>query len=155
MEIRWLGLQGFASHGPNLLLELLALKHGLMITWERGYRQALCNSDSMDTQRLAREGNIEFHHFGAINVMDIKDLLAREREVQRCHTLREGNSCADFLAKLGAESRSEFHIRDCPPPWIVPLLLANSMGINYRRDDQFVLFLSIVLKKHAGNQNNN
>jgi ribonuclease HI len=129
------GFPGFASCGPTLLLELLALKHGLMIAWDWGYRQVLCNSDSMDTLRLVLEGNIEFHHFGAINVMDIKDLLAREREVQLCHTLREGNSCADFLAKLGAESRSEFHIRDCPPPRIVPLLLANSMGINYRRDD--------------------
>jgi hypothetical protein len=90
------GLTGFASCGPTLLLELLALKHGLMIAWDWGYRQVLCNSDSMDTFRLFLEGNIEFHHFGAINVMDIKDLLAREREVPLCHTLREGNHCAVF-----------------------------------------------------------
>jgi len=31
------GLTGFASCGPTLLLELLALKHGLMIAWDWGY----------------------------------------------------------------------------------------------------------------------
>ncbi|KAJ6998360.1 hypothetical protein NC653_014525 [Populus alba x Populus x berolinensis] len=44
-----------------------------MIAWDWGYRQVLCNSDSMDTVRLVLEGNIEFHHFGAI-FMDIKVL---------------------------------------------------------------------------------
>lgn len=28
-----LGFSGFAVYGPNLLLELLALKHGLLIAW--------------------------------------------------------------------------------------------------------------------------
>ena len=28
-----LGFSGFAGYGPNLLLELLALKHGLLIAW--------------------------------------------------------------------------------------------------------------------------
>jgi len=33
-----LGFSGFAGYGPKLLPELLALKHGLLIAWNWGYR---------------------------------------------------------------------------------------------------------------------
>jgi hypothetical protein len=40
-----LGFSGFAGYDPNLLLELLALKYGLLIAWNQGYKHILCNSD--------------------------------------------------------------------------------------------------------------
>ena len=58
-----LGFSGFAGYGPKLLPELLALKHGLLIAWNWGYRQVLCNSDSMDSLRLIKNYDIDFHRY--------------------------------------------------------------------------------------------
>ena len=42
-----------------------------------------------------------FHRYTCV-IHEIKRLLHREWDVTLEHTLREGNSCADFLAKEGA-----------------------------------------------------
>ena len=47
--------------------------------------------------------------------------------------LREGNYCADFLAKLGAKDRTELYILDDLPTGLLSLLLTDSMGICSRR----------------------
>jgi len=63
-EGNWvLGFSRFAGYGPKLLPELLALKHGLLIAWNWGYKQVLCNSDSMDSLRLIKNYDIDFHHY--------------------------------------------------------------------------------------------
>jgi hypothetical protein len=46
---------------------------------------------------------------------NIQDLLAREWRFKVVHTLREGNACADFLAKLGANN-PEAYSRIATPP---------------------------------------
>jgi hypothetical protein len=56
----------------------------------------------MDSLQLIKNCDIDFHHYGFI-IMDIRSLLLKEWEVQLRHTLREGNCCADFLAKLGVK----------------------------------------------------
>jgi hypothetical protein len=40
-------------------------------------------------------------------IQNIKELLS-QTNVSLCHTLREGNQCADFFAKLGATSDADF-----------------------------------------------
>ncbi|KAI4328394.1 hypothetical protein L6164_020751 [Bauhinia variegata] len=42
-----------------------------------------------------------FHRYARI-IWTIKDYLERDWNVDLAHILREENSCADFLAKLGA-----------------------------------------------------
>ncbi|PNY07147.1 hypothetical protein L195_g003633 [Trifolium pratense] len=42
------------------------------------------------------------------------------------HTLREGNACADFLAKLRASSKSSLVILKAPPSDMSTLLLADA-----------------------------
>ena len=39
-----------------------------------------------------------------------------------CHTLREANQCADFMAKLGASSNIKFLLHASPPEDLFHLL---------------------------------
>lgn len=49
------------------------------------------------------------------------------------HTLREGNQCADFLAKMGSRFEDKWCCIDVPPVDLHPLLLADAMGVVYTR----------------------
>nr|TKR90931.1 hypothetical protein D5086_0000228460 [Populus alba]TKS06056.1 hypothetical protein D5086_0000126710 [Populus alba] len=61
----------------------------------------------MDSLRLIKNCDIDSHRYGSI-AMDIHSLLLREWEAQLRHTLREGNCCADFLAKLSVRIGRNF-----------------------------------------------
>ncbi|MCI50277.1 glucan 13-beta-glucosidase, partial [Trifolium medium] len=50
------------------------------------------------------------------------------------HTLREGNQCADFFAKLGATSDVDFLTHASPPEDIRDLLRNDALGTLFRRD---------------------
>jgi len=54
-------------------------------------------------------------------IQDIKDLI-HQSNVTICHTLREGNRCADFIAKLGASSDKELLLCDSPSTDLLSLL---------------------------------
>jgi hypothetical protein len=49
------------------------------------------------------------------------------------HTRREGNSCADFLAKPGAKRVERIHIWESPPPGRGHLIQADTMGSTHHR----------------------
>ena len=49
----WLcGFLGFFGISNNLHMELLAIMHGLKLTWEKGYRNVICYSDSLHAINL-------------------------------------------------------------------------------------------------------
>jgi len=50
------------------------------------------------------------------------------------YTLREGNQCADFFAKLGASSDVEFLRHESPPVNLKNLLQSDAAGIFYLRE---------------------
>ena len=74
----------------------------------------------------------EFHHYLNI-VQHIRMLIWQNWSVVLQHTLREGNSCADFLARKGSTSREYVTILANPPAGISHLLLADCMGIETPR----------------------
>lgn len=49
------------------------------------------------------------------------------------HTLREGNACADFLAKREAEQMEEFVTTDVPLEGMSLLLFADASGVSFVR----------------------
>lgn len=49
------------------------------------------------------------------------------------HTLRKGNQCVYFIAKLGTHSSDNFNTMDASPLELQPLLLADAMGIVFIR----------------------
>ncbi|MCI73792.1 glucan 13-beta-glucosidase, partial [Trifolium medium] len=50
------------------------------------------------------------------------------------HTLREGNQCAYFFAKLGASSDADFSTPASPPEGVRDLLKSDTMRTFYLRE---------------------
>ncbi|CAJ2638969.1 unnamed protein product [Trifolium pratense] len=94
------GFYGSAAMQNILFAEIMAIWYGLKLCWERGFRKVLCCSDSLLSVNLIKEG-VTAHHRLANEICCIRKLLANDWEVILTHTLREGNACADVLAKLG------------------------------------------------------
>ncbi|KAJ1403836.1 Ribonuclease H-like superfamily [Sesbania bispinosa] len=79
--------------------ESYAIWKGLNICWNGNYCAVRCWTDSKLVVSLIAQDNVHFHHHSAL-IIAIKDLLSQDWDAPVLHVLREGNSCADFLAKL-------------------------------------------------------
>jgi hypothetical protein len=64
-------ITGYCS---NLLPELMALKHCLLVAWTRGFEKILCSSDSLETLHLdlvlVLDDNTQHCHLGTL-IMNI------------------------------------------------------------------------------------
>ena len=129
----WLvGFWGFGGSDSVLCMELMAIFHGLSLAWDNGFRRVLCLSDSLLAVNLIQTPPSS-HHVFAVVVGNICGLLRRDWRVCVQHTLREGNACADFLAKAGAAQAARFSVMGEPPPGLTPLLLADVVGTVFVR----------------------
>jgi hypothetical protein len=66
-------------------------------------------------------------------IQDIKELLS-QTNVSLYHTLREGNQCADFFAKLGAFSDASFLTPVSPPKGVRDLLKNDAIRTFFLRE---------------------
>ncbi|PNX93484.1 ribonuclease H [Trifolium pratense] len=103
------------------------------LCWECGFRKVLCCSDSLLSVNLIKEG-VTTHHRFANEIHRIKKLLAKDWEVSLSHTLREGNACADVLAKLGASSHSSLVNISTPPSELIRPLWDDAWGVEFIRE---------------------
>ena len=88
--------------------------------------------ESMHTIHLVQYADVSTHHYGN-EIAIIRKYMAKNWTFRLCHTLREGNMCADFLAKLGTRSTSDLLIVLNPPAELRLLVTANSTGVAYHR----------------------
>ena len=73
-------------------------------------------------------GQHPFHIYGAI-LADISKILQRQWVVQVTHVLREANSSADVLAKIGTEQQDVLKLWHDPPNDVLPSLLSDRLGV--------------------------
>lgn len=123
------GSAGFTHIGHA---EILALLHGLTVCKDMGVGAVKCYSNSINTVRMIHEG-VPIHHHEANEVVAIKQLLAQDWRVEIYHTYREGNQCADFLAKLGARTDDPIVILHDAPAGMNSLLMADALGVSFPR----------------------
>ncbi|CAJ2678845.1 unnamed protein product [Trifolium pratense] len=71
-------------------------------------------------------------HYAAI-IHNIKELLPRDWRIHIVHTCREGNACADYLAKFGASHPETYSPLADPPDEMSLLLLADANEIFFSR----------------------
>ncbi|PNX57966.1 ribonuclease H [Trifolium pratense] len=126
------GFYGVASMPSILYAEIMAVLHGLELCWNNGYTNLVCFSDSLQAVSLIKNGVSPYHTY-ANEIHKIRQLIGRDWNVSIDHTLREGNACADFLAKLGASSKSSLVILEAPPSDMSRLLLADAGGMMFVR----------------------
>ncbi|XLR65771.1 hypothetical protein S83_016443 [Arachis hypogaea] len=124
-------IAGFVSYigfAGSVEAELIAIRHGLWLAWQSGYRKVECESDCMMALKIIQDNAEDFPEFAHI-VEEIHRFMLLEWDVTIYHIMREGNSCADFLAKIGSSSNSMFSLIISPQPELTPLLVADSKGV--------------------------
>jgi ribonuclease HI len=128
-------LSGFSGylHGSSDILyaELYAIYQGLSLAKEKGIVNLICYSDSLLCTNIITGPTLKYHVY-AVLIQDIKELL-EQTQASISHTLREGNQCADFLAKLGASSNIAFTCHDSPPSELLPLIRIDASGASFLR----------------------
>ena len=128
-------ISGFArSIGltTNLAVEFWALRDGLTLCLSLGINAMEVEVDASSIVSLlanATETNSEIDSL----VDDCGDMLKRIPQARIKHCYREGNKCADRLARLGTDMEESFVIFDAPPPVIVSLLTLDKLGTTQER----------------------
>ncbi|MCH90325.1 ribonuclease H protein [Trifolium medium] len=89
--------------------------------------------DSLQAVSLIKDGVSHFHTF-ANEIHIIRQLLHRDWNVVINHVLREGNVCADVLAKIGASSNSPIVVLESPSPELSNSLGADAWGVVFIRE---------------------
>ena len=116
-------LSGFSRYIHNstdiLQVELLVIFQDLLLAKTMNIDELVCYSDSLHGINLITGPPMK-HHVRAVLIQDIKDLI-EQSNITICHTLRERNQCADFIANLGA-------IHSSPPNDIMSLFKIDVVG---------------------------
>jgi len=120
-----------AATSGILFTELTAIHRGLLLAIESEIEVLVCYSDSLLSTKLVTD-HVSNYHAYAVLIQDIKDILS-SRNFSIHHCLREGNQCADFLAKLRTTSNEEFFTHVSPPSDLLPLIKNDAMGIFFPR----------------------
>jgi hypothetical protein len=90
--------------------------YGLNLASYHGCTVCCCYSDSKTAiDLITKHVSVNRFHSYASVIANIKELMNLEWEVNLSHTLREGNSCADFLAKVGSSNDTKLSIWSSPP----------------------------------------
>jgi ribonuclease HI len=96
-----------------------------------GFAPVACYSDSTLAINMIKEAFSKYHVY-AVLLHEIKEQLSQDN-VSLHHTLREGNQCADFLAKLGASSDDNLVVHPQPPDDLRLLLRLDAQGTLFLR----------------------
>ncbi|GAU45207.1 hypothetical protein TSUD_139120 [Trifolium subterraneum] len=127
------GFSGFISGSSDILLaELYTIYKGLLLAKDMSIDELVYYSDSLHCVNLIKGPQVKYH-VHAVLIQDIKDLLS-QISVSLHHTLREGNPCADFFAKLGASSDVDFLTHTSPPEGVRDLLRNDAMRTLFIRE---------------------
>ncbi|OMP01704.1 reverse transcriptase [Corchorus capsularis] len=121
-------LMGFKLHlgvCSNVEAELQAIRRGLQLVWDCGYRVLICESDALVAIDLVRNGDVMIHPLGCL-IADIRSLLNREWRCTLQHIYREGNFCADWLANAACSLDEELELIANPPDDMRMLLDADA-----------------------------
>nr|ABN09101.1 Ribonuclease H [Medicago truncatula] len=109
----------------NLLVELYAILNGLQLAWDLGFRIITLEPDYKSALDLILDNDTTYHPH-AIVLGRIRTLMSRDWSLLFNHTLREGNECADWLAKYDAQSDVSLKLWVSPPPQFAHVLLADA-----------------------------
>lgn len=89
------GFTCFEGGGGCVLVELLTVKRGMLLTWERGFRNVFLESDSQDLVYFLQRRNFIHLHVHASVAMEIVDLMSQDWCVKGSHIFREANAATD------------------------------------------------------------
>jgi ribonuclease HI len=110
--------------------ELWAITNGLKLAWSKGFRKIILESDSSLAVDLITKNKI-FIDKNYNLIMQARELLAKEWDIQVRHVYREANSMADWLANYGLTrsflDRFSIYFND-PPAGLYCILYYDLIG---------------------------
>jgi hypothetical protein len=80
------------------------------------------------------KNSVSPHHHFANEILRIRQLLSKDWNIVINHTFREGNACADLLAKMGAYANLPLVILEDPPSQLSSALQADAWGVAFVRE---------------------
>ena len=126
-------IRGFARNigiCSSVTAELWAIYEGLLLTWDKGFRKVVLESDSRVAVGFITGDNVRVDKNYNL-IMQIKNMVSREWEVEILHVYREANCVADWLANFGLTrellDRGADIITD-PPSGLYTLLYYDLIG---------------------------
>ena len=126
---------GFAANSgacPVTISELWGAYYGLLLAWNKGWRQAMLEIDSTSAIALIHNTNAECHPYASV-LKHVQSLLQRAWVVKIQHIYRERNRAADFLASLGHGLQLGVCFYDLPPIGLASFLREDVAGISFLR----------------------
>jgi ribonuclease HI len=126
-----LGFSGSCGITTNINAELQAIFYGLEKAWSHGCRHVKSESDCQSALKLIKEWVPTTHPYAPIIDL-IKRFIDYPWFLSFHHSLREDNSCADWLAKYGTSLDNSTLWNQCSAP-LSTSLLADFMGITFLR----------------------
>ena len=112
-----LWIKGFArsiGYATSITAEFWALRDGLKLALNEGIQRLIVELDAKVVVDLINS-NVATNKPYAPLLYDCRYLLTRFIQVQVVHVYREGNRCADALAKWGSNMTEAFAVFDRPP----------------------------------------
>ncbi|XVF36745.1 hypothetical protein REPUB_Repub19eG0084900 [Reevesia pubescens] len=103
-----------------------------MLAWNEGFRYVDCQTDAKIVIDLVNSSNSDLQPLGNL-IEDIHALKASNWVCNLIHTLREGNFCADLLAKSACYMELDFEMLRTPSSSMDHLLNADRWWVLYPR----------------------
>jgi len=127
------GFSGCINVSSDILYaELYAINHGLIFAKSLNIIELVCYTDSLHCINLLKGPPMRYHVY-AVLIQDVKDLIGQSNVIV-CHTLGEGTHCADFFAKLGANSDTELLYHTSLLDDLLHLIRMDAVGTLYSRE---------------------
>lgn len=93
--------------------------YGLKLAWNEGYRRVILETDSLTRVNLIKEGSEDSPYANIIHT--IRQWLSKDWDCELVHTWREGNACADCLAKWSHQHKAGITLWNKPPDLVKQL----------------------------------
>ncbi|KAF7805417.1 reverse transcriptase [Senna tora] len=130
-------VSGFSKQlgfGNSLKVELWAIALGIKLAKDLACERLVVESDSLYAVNLITDNNICVSHALGPLTQFCRSTLRDFSDVQIRHTFREGNSCADSLAKHANLSNSPWMVYGSLPDFLRSCFFADYVGTQYVRE---------------------
>ena len=117
---------GFAT---NNMAELAAVRQGLGMTWNKGYKLLHLELDSKVVLSWLTNQNMNYPTNLLPLICDCRNLLHQEWEVHVHHVYREANGCADLLAKRGTRQQPLVCVYSSCPTFVTVAYIRDLTGL--------------------------
>ena len=129
-------ISGFSLRGgfaTNNMAELAAVRQGLEMAWNKGYKLLHLELDSKVVLSWLTNHNINYPTNMLPLICDCRNLLHQEWKVHVHHVYREANGCTDLLAKRGTRQQPLECVYSSCPTFVTAAYIRDLTGLGETR----------------------